>query len=92
LLERYAAALCIYDLAGRLSPKEVFANLAYLRLHGPGEPYHGDYPDKILKPWARFLRDEAQNGRKAYCYFNNDQAGCAVKNALALQKRVIKSI
>ena len=41
LLARLQAAYCIYHLAGYLSPLEVTADFAYLRLHGPGGKYQG---------------------------------------------------
>jgi uncharacterized protein YecE (DUF72 family) len=43
LLERFDAALCLYDLAGRQAPLWVTADFTYIRLHGPGGPYQGRY-------------------------------------------------
>lgn len=87
ILSKHGAAFCIYDLAGRVSPRMVFSDTTYVRLHGPKAdgPYQGDYPESTLRTWAEFLMDEAQQGRTCYCYFNNDQAGFAVKNALQLK-------
>src|SRR5215211_6295706 len=43
LLAEHGAAFCVYDLDGRTSPKEVTADFAYVRLHGPDGPYRGRY-------------------------------------------------
>lgn len=84
LLRAYNAAFCIYDLAGFCSPLHVTADFAYVRLHGPGAAYGGCYTDAALAQWA--ARMGAWRGlRRVYVYFDNDQAGYAVQNALALR-------
>lgn len=88
LLRDKEAAFCIYELAGYLSPREVTTDLAYVRLHGPGDKYQGDYSDQTLSEWAATFRDWAEQGRDVYCYFDNDQAGFAARNALRLQEMV----
>ncbi len=81
-LARRGAALCIYDLAGTESPREVTTDFTYVRLHGPGEAYSGYYSRDRLQSWASFLQENVERGRDAYCYFDNDQLGYAVQNAL----------
>jgi len=88
LLREKGAAFCIYELAGYLSPREVTADLAYVRLHGPGDKYQGDYSDQTLSDWAGTCRDWAAQGREVWCYFDNDQAGFAAQNALRLQEMI----
>lgn len=78
------AAFCIYELAGRLSPKEVTADFVYVRLHGPGDAYEGDYDAQTLAGWAGAFSSWARKGLDVYCYFDNDQKGYAARNALML--------
>ncbi len=85
-LRERGAAFCIYDLAGRLSPKEVTADFVYVRLHGPGGAYEGNYDEGMLAAWARELSGWARQGRDVCCYFDNDQEGYAVRNALRLRE------
>jgi uncharacterized protein YecE (DUF72 family) len=85
LLRAHNVAFCIYDIAGRGSPKEVTADFAYVRLHGPAEEaYQGSYSPRQLSGWAGALSAWLRRGRDAYCYFDNDQAGYAAQNALRL--------
>lgn len=87
LLRKHNAAFCIYELGGFHSPIEITADWAYIRLHGPGGRYQGSYSDAALRGWAKRIADW-QALRKIYVYFDNDQAGYAAQNALALRKLV----
>jgi len=86
LLRENNIAFCIYELAGFLSPREVTADLVYLRLHGPGDKYQGKYDKKTLGEWADTFRRWADQGKEVYCYFDNDQLGYAAMNALELRE------
>ncbi len=86
LLEQAGAALCIYDLAGRQSPREVTAEFVYIRLHGPGEAYQGSYSAQTLSAWAGAISAWNRQGREVFCFFDNDQRGYAPRNALRLQE------
>jgi uncharacterized protein YecE (DUF72 family) len=88
LLERRNAAFCIYELDGYRSPQVVTANFVYLRLHGPDGPYRGNYDAAALDRWAGAVADWCGRGLDVYCYFDNDEAGYAVQNALALAERL----
>jgi uncharacterized protein YecE (DUF72 family) len=83
LLEAHGAAFCVYELAGFVSPRAVTADFAYLRLHGPGAAYGGRYGRWALAAWADWLR--SQKVAAAYVYFDNDEAGYAVQDALDLE-------
>ncbi len=86
-LEEVGAAFCIFDLAGRTSPKEITADFVYIRLHGPEEvPYKGKYSTKTLSGWAGAISTWSEQGHDVFCYFDNDEAGYAAQNALRLQK------
>ena len=88
LLEEHNAAFCVYDLAGRESPRLLTADFAYLRFHGPSEfKYAGRYTRAQLRAWLRCSRSWlAQGAREVFVYFDNDQAGYAALNALELQE------
>lgn len=85
LLKRYKAAFCIFDLAGICSPIEITADFSYVRLHGPAEAYAGSYGRKSLREWAARISGW-RDLKKVYVYFDNDQAGYAVHNALTLKE------
>ena len=54
---------------------------ADLRLHGPGEAYAGSYDDASLQRWARKILAWQADGITVYVYFDNDEAGYAVRDA-----------
>ncbi len=83
LLAEHGAAYCVHDLAGFRSPRAVTADFVYVRLHGPGEAYCGRYGAEALAGWADWLG--RQTVEAACVYFDNDQAGYAVRDALALR-------
>jgi uncharacterized protein YecE (DUF72 family) len=84
VLREACAAFCIYDLAGELSPKEVTADFVYVRLHGPEGPYQGSYDARALAGWAGAISAWRDQGLDVYCYFDNDEAGHAPRNAARL--------
>jgi uncharacterized protein YecE (DUF72 family) len=87
-LREAGAAFCIYDLAGRLSPKETTADFVYIRLHGPGEAYQGRYDTQTLAGWAGAIHTWHHQGKEVYCFFDNDQAGYAAQDALRLREMI----
>ena len=87
-LRRHNAAYCIYELAGFQSPIEITADFTYVRLHGPGNKYQGDYSRQILRNWAKRIEAWRRKLRHVLVYFDNDQAGFAPKNALELRKMI----
>jgi uncharacterized protein YecE (DUF72 family) len=60
----------------------------YVRLHGPGNKYQGDYTKAQLRPWAKRIADWRRTLNHVFVYFDNDQAGFAAKNALELKQMV----
>lgn len=86
LLRRHGAAWCAWELAGFVSPLEVTADFAYVRLHGPGrEKYQGSYPLATLRAWAARIRAWTARGIDVYLYFDNDMRGYAPANAATLK-------
>lgn len=85
ILRHFNAALCIYEIAGFQSPVMLTADFTYIRLHGPAEKaYQGKYSAKTLRKWADEIETWRSHGCQVYFYFDNDQAGCAVRNAIEL--------
>ena len=90
VLAKYNAAFCLYHLAGLWSPEVVTADFVYIRLHGPDGPYQGEYNDRTLRNWANKFMKWSSQGKDVYCYFNNDQEGNAVRNAMKLKQMTEK--
>jgi len=88
LLQQHGAAVCIFDLAGYLSPRLVTAGFVYVRLHGPAGRYQGTYSSQTLAGWARQIEAWRRSGRDVYCYFDNDEAGYAIRDARRLAEMV----
>lgn len=88
LLRKYNCAFCIYELAHHLSPVEVTADFVYVRLHGPGGKYQGNYSEKALREWAEQCREWKKVKKEVFVYFDNDQRAYAAFNALRLLELV----
>jgi uncharacterized protein YecE (DUF72 family) len=89
LLAEYDAAFCLFELGGQRTRYDIAtADLVYVRLHGPAGRYGGDYSAAALRRWADRLRGWRDEGRDVWLFFDNDQAGYAVKNAIALRRRI----
>ena len=84
LLRQYNCAFCIYHLERHLSPLEVTAGFVYIRLHGPGNKYQGNYTKRALEKWSGYCREWQSDRKDVYVYFDNDQAGYAAFNAQQL--------
>jgi uncharacterized protein YecE (DUF72 family) len=88
ILWRYNTAFCIFELSGRHSPVEITADWTYVRLHGPGGAYQGNYSRKKLQEWAKWVLDQRTRLKGVFVYFDNDQAAYAAHNAMDLKKLV----
>lgn len=86
MLAKHGAAFCVYDLDGETSPKQVTADFAYVRLHGPDDPYRGQYGPERLAGWTGAFSAWRKQRLDVYCYFDNDEAGYAAQDALRLQQ------
>lgn len=89
VLEEHGAALCIHDMIPE-HPERLTTDWTYLRFHGPPHTskYQGEYPHQSLRSTAARIRACLENGNGVYAYFNNDQHGYAVKNALQMRRYV----
>lgn len=89
LLKIYRVSFCIFDLSTVLSPIVSTSELIYIRLHGPNHAYCGQYSQETLMKWAKKIKEWSDQNKTIYCYFDNDQSGFAIKNALGL-KEILK--
>lgn len=90
VLRRHRAALCVHDLLAR-HPWELTTDWTYVRFHGPAaehHPYRGAYPRGRLARWADRLAEVLERGDDVYAYFNNDDEGHAVRDAMWLRDRL----
>ncbi len=88
VLRRHRAGFCIYDFDRRQSPLTITADFVYMRLHGPEGRYAGSYSERELERWQGEIAGWSRAGLDVYCYFDNDQAGYAARDALRLKKRM----
>lgn len=86
ILRRFNAGLCIFDMPGFTTPREVTAEFSYLRFHGSDSLYGSSYSDESLRSWAEWLRSLPVTVKSCYIYFNNDAYAYAVFNARTLSK------
>jgi uncharacterized protein YecE (DUF72 family) len=82
-------AICIADWPEFTRNVPVTADFVYLRRHKAGKYlYGGCYSDAALRADAKEIKLWLKGGRDVFIYFNNDEAGYAVKNAITLSKMV----
>jgi uncharacterized protein YecE (DUF72 family) len=88
-LAEQGVCFCIHDLRGADCPKWRTGPAVYLRFHGPTErAYAGGYPRAHLRRQAERIAGYLQDGNDVFAYFNNDDAGHAVKDAHTLRSLV----
>ncbi len=85
-LSRHHAALCLPVHPSMPVAKDVVtASFTYIRMHsGGGES--GNFTPKELKDWAVRIQSFRKARKKVYVYFNNDQHGFAIRNAMHLRR------
>ena len=85
-LHRRNIALVIGETPRWPTHVAVTSDLVYLRFHGPERLYASNYSDDQLSEWAQRITAWRAEGRDVFAYFNNDEQGFAVKNALRLRE------
>lgn len=84
-LRKYNVALVAADSSRYPGAREVTANIAYIRMHGPTKLFASSYSDEQLQELATYLKSIHPDVERAYVYFNNDFHGYAISNAQTLQ-------
>ena len=88
-LSRHKVALCFYNLRGKNTPMPITADFIYVRMHGPGEKaYQGHYGAETLLSLAKDITAWTKERMDVYCYFNNDEKGYAVRDAMQLRELI----
>ena len=88
LLIDYDIALCFSDHRDAPTPWEVTASFVYVRGHGPGGFYKGQYSERTLRTWAQSFVNWRRRSRDVYVYFDNDQKAAAPADAKRLAKMI----
>ena len=86
LLEKHGASVCTHDMSGIEMPRVAVGPVAYVRFHGTRPGYAGGYPERTLRSWARWMREQACHGLPVFAYFNNDVGGHAFFDAQRLRR------
>lgn len=84
LLKKHNISFCVHDMPGLKTPLIATGDTIYIRFHGSSGRYEGNYSEKMLKNWAKWINDHKKNIRKVYAFFNNDYNAYAVYNAKTL--------
>lgn len=87
-LAAHGVALCLHDATAAPAPVRLTAPFTYVRFHGPGKDYEGDYPRHRLAEWAERISDWRGDRITTFAYFNNDPEGWAIANAHELRELV----
>lgn len=88
LLDRHNTAMCLADLEFVPIIEPAGADFVYIRRHGPGATYDGNYSAKSIASDAARIAEWLEQGRDVYIYFNNDVDGHAVDNAQQLMREL----
>jgi uncharacterized protein YecE (DUF72 family) len=83
VLDARGAAFCEHDLVPRAPPR-LTGRFRYVRFHGRTGKYAGRYGAGALREFAESYLASAADGVPVFVYFNNDQGGHAVRDALDL--------
>jgi uncharacterized protein YecE (DUF72 family) len=84
LLRQHDIALCLSDNAAAPAPREVTASFVYIRNHGPGGRYHGNYSNESLADWADDITAWRERGADVWAFFDNDVKSAAPQDAARL--------
>ncbi|MBJ7609528.1 MAG: DUF72 domain-containing protein [Candidatus Dormibacteraeota bacterium] len=83
LLREHDAALCLTDRRGHpLQPLVRTASWGFVRLHEGRATPHPCYGHTALRSWVDRIAALWGSEEQVYVFFNNDPAGCAVRDAV----------
>lgn len=85
-LSRHRLAHCLSDAADWPLWDAVTTDLVYVRLHGHTRTYVSAYSTGALRQWAARIHDWLAGGREVHVYFDNTDAGAAVRDAGRLRQ------
>lgn len=85
ILRKYNVALVAANSSRYPGVREVTAEIAYIRMHGPTKLFASSYSDEQLQELAAYIKNISSDVERVYVYFNNDFHGYAIKNAETLR-------
>jgi uncharacterized protein YecE (DUF72 family) len=88
LLKRYNVALVAGQSSRYPLAREITADIAYIRMHGPDKLFTSKYTDKQLAEWTDYIKQISEQVERIYVYFNNDFYGYAIENAEELSRNL----
>jgi uncharacterized protein YecE (DUF72 family) len=87
LLTERGAALCLADRSSHpITPLWRTTDWTYVRFHAGSASPHPCYGSRALASWVRRLQDLWPGRTEGYAFFNNDTAGCAVRDAIVFAR------
>jgi uncharacterized protein YecE (DUF72 family) len=89
LLRHYNVGLVAGQSSRWPGVREVTADIAYIRMHGPEKLFASSYSDEQLRDWANYIKSMPPKVKRVYVYFNNDFHGYALKNAQRMAELLI---
>ena len=84
-LRKYNVALVAANSSRYPGMRQLTADIAYIRMHGPAKLFASSYSDEQLQELAGYIKNISSDVERVYVYFNNDFHGYAIKNAQTLQ-------
>jgi uncharacterized protein YecE (DUF72 family) len=81
VLERRSAAWCLTDTGGRHPPLWRTTDWGYVRFHRGRASPSPCYGRRAIQTWAERLATLFGSECDVYCYFNNDERACALRDA-----------
>ena len=73
-------------MQGQPTPRWATGPIAYVRFHGSGQKYGGDYCRKTLMGWRDWMLEQSRQGRDVWADFNNDAEAKAIADAKELRE------
>lgn len=85
-----AGVSCVWAHPPPVAGTEVTDDQAwlYLRLHGAPQIYYSAYEDAFIESIALRMRQAREEGKVAWCIFDNTARGEAIPNALTLRRQL----
>jgi uncharacterized protein YecE (DUF72 family) len=88
LLRKYNVALVAGQSSRWPEMRQITANIAYIRMHGPEKLFASSYSTEQLREWSAYIDSLPKDIERVYVYFNNDFHGYALENAEELNNLV----
>ncbi|HUQ84859.1 MAG TPA: DUF72 domain-containing protein [Candidatus Limnocylindrales bacterium] len=84
ILKKYNVALVASQSSRYPEVRQVTADFAYIRMHGPVKLFSSPYTAEQLEDWAAYIKSISKKMKQIFVYFNNDFHGFALENAKEL--------